>query len=92
MATSTTCFKKPVIGRNYQYPGQTSSVIKFSIKSKKNNNVNLSSKTTSFWDKDGEKFLREQPVFVLSEICPSLGSPDKYFLSKCANNKIMMLS
>ena len=48
--------EKPVLG-------QTSSVIELSIKSKKNNNLNLSSKTTSFWDKDGEKVFLELPVF-----------------------------
>ena len=48
MATSTTCFGKTIIGRNYRFPGQTSPVIKLSIKSKKNNNVNLSSKQPVF--------------------------------------------
>ena len=43
--------------------GTKSQVIKLSIKSKKNNNVNVSSKKTSFWNKDGEKFFRELPVF-----------------------------
>ena len=32
-------------------------MIKLSIKSQQNNNVNLSSKTTSLWDKDGENFF-----------------------------------
>ena len=63
MAVGTTFFQKTVVGRNYRFLGQTSPVIKLSIKSKKNNNVNVSSKKTSFWDKDGEKVFRELPVF-----------------------------
>ena len=43
--------------------GTISPVIKLPIKSKKNDNVNVSSKKTSFWDKDGEKVFRELPVF-----------------------------
>ena len=54
MAAGTTFFRKTVVGRNYRFSGQISPVIKLSIKSKKNNNVNVSSKKTSFWDRDGE--------------------------------------
>ena len=54
MATGTTFFRKTVFDRNYRFSGQTLPVIKFSIKSKKNNNANVSSKKTSVWDKDGE--------------------------------------
>ena len=43
--------------------GQILPVIKSSIKSKNNIDVNVSSKKTSFWDKDGEKYFRELPVF-----------------------------
>ena len=65
MAASSIWFRKTVFGRNYQFSGQTLAVIKLSIKSKskKNNNVNLSSNTTNFWDKDGEKLFHELPVF-----------------------------
>ena len=63
MATSTTSFRQTVFGRNYQFSGQTLPMIKLSFKSKKNNNVNLSYKTTSFRDKYGEDFFRELPVF-----------------------------
>ena len=38
-------------------------VMKLSINSKKNNNVNVSSRTISFWDKDGERIFREPTVF-----------------------------
>ena len=62
-ATSTTVFRENIFGRNYRFSGQTSQVIKLSIKSMKNNNVNVSSKKTSFWDKDGEIFFRELPLF-----------------------------
>ena len=48
MATGTTLFRKTVFGRNYRFSGQTLPVIKLSIKSKKNINVNVSSKKTSF--------------------------------------------
>ena len=63
MAAGTTLFRKTVFGRNYQFAGQTLPVIKLSIKSKKNIDVNVSSKKTSFWDKDGEKYFRELLVF-----------------------------
>ena len=56
-------FEEKVFGRNYRFSGQTSQVIKLSIKSKKNNNVTVPSNKTSFWDNDGEKFFRELPVF-----------------------------
>ena len=78
-ATGTTVFRGKVFGRNYWFLGQTSQVIKLSIKSKKNNNVNVSSKKTSFWDKDGEKFFvnyrfsDKGRTIVLSETCPPLG-------------------
>ena len=51
---------------------------KLPIKSKKNKNVNLSSKTTSFWDKDGEqfsviyRFSDKGRTIVLSVTCPPL--------------------
>ena len=57
------CLSRKIFGQNYRFSGQTSQVIKLSIKSKKNNNVNVSSKKTSFRDKDGEKCFRELPVF-----------------------------
>ena len=63
MATGTNLFRTTVFGRNYQFSGQTLPVIILSIKSKKNIDVNVSSKKTSFWDKDGEKYFRELPVF-----------------------------
>ena len=63
MATGTTLFRNIVFGQNYQFSGQTLPVIKLSIKSKKNIDVNVSSKKTSFLDKDGEKYFRELPVF-----------------------------
>ena len=61
MARGTTCFWETVIGRDNRFSGQTSPVIELSIKSKKDSIVNFSSKTTSFVDKDGEKFLHELP-------------------------------
>ena len=59
MATGTTLFRKTVFGRNYQFSGRTLPVIKLSIKSRKNINVNVSSKKTSFWDKDGDIHLEK---------------------------------
>ena len=58
MATGTTFFRKTVFGRNYRFSGETSPVIKLSIKSKKNDNVNVLSRKTSCWDKDGEMNFR----------------------------------
>ena len=80
-ATGTTVFREKVFGRNYRFSGQTSQVIKLSIKSKKNNNVIVSSKKTSFGtNKDGENFVRELHrlsdkgrTIVLSGTCPPLG-------------------
>ena len=57
MAAGTTFFRKMVFDRNYLFSGQTSPVIKFSIKSRKNNNVNVSSKKTSFGTKKVKKFF-----------------------------------
>ena len=61
-------------------------MIKLSIKSKNNIDVNVSSKKTSFWDKDGDKYFRELPVFeqgrtiVLSVRCLPLVNPCNDFL------------
>ena len=63
MATLTTCFRKTAFDQHYRFSGQKSPMINLSIKSKRNNNVNLPSKTTSFRDKDGEKFFRLLPIF-----------------------------
>ena len=43
--------------------GTKIAMIKLSFKSKKNSNINVSSKKTSFWDKDGKKVFRQLPVF-----------------------------
>ena len=79
MAAGTTFFRKTVVRRNYRFSAEASPVIKLSIKSKKNNNVNVSSIETSFWNEDGEKVFGELyqlsdkgRTIVLSVTCPPL--------------------
>ena len=77
-ATGTTVFRGKVFGRNNWFSGQTSQVIKLSTKSKKNNNVNMSSKRPVFGTKMVKnffvnyRFADKGRTIVLSGTCPPL--------------------